>query len=172
MARERTGAPEDDDRGEHEHVVDEEWLSLGVHRAPRIGRFLLTGVIGGLVVAAILTAVAGASAEPGGPLSAGPSGYLRVFGVLAALCVGVGLLVSGLTAIALDRVVGRRSRPVIAEHATTLVDDLISPVSDDIPQWVRDAEDLQPPPRQDPDARPAPKPVPRRDGPHPPTAKG
>ncbi|MGQ2914754.1 hypothetical protein [Microbacterium aurantiacum] len=158
MARARTGAADDDDRSRHEHVVDEEWVSLGVRRAPRVGRFLFIGLFGGLATAIILTIVAGFTAPPGGPLSNGPSGYLRVFGVLAALCIGLGLLVMSVLAIVLDRFVGVRTSPVIAEHATTLHDDLTSPVGDDPPRWVRDAADLAPP-------LPRPPRAPRPDGP-------
>jgi hypothetical protein len=145
MTRARTGAAGDDDPDEH--VIHEEWESVGVRRAPRIGRIMISGIVLGLVTAGVLTAAAAVSEEPGGPLSTGASGYLRVFGVFAVICVGFGLLVAGLVVIVLDRVVGSRGRSVIAEHATSLSDDLVSPVTDDVPQWVRDADDV-PPPRE------------------------
>ena len=141
MTRARTGAAGDDDPDEH--VIHEEWESVGVRRAPRIGRIMISGIVLGLVTAGVLTAAAAVSEEPGGPLSTGASGYLRVFGVFAVICVGFGLLVAGLVVIVLDRVVGGRGRSVIAEHATSLSDDLVSPVTDDVPQWVRDAEDIE-----------------------------
>ncbi|MEI3848980.1 MULTISPECIES: hypothetical protein [unclassified Microbacterium] len=141
MIRARTGAAGDDDPDEH--VIHEEWESVGVRRAPRIGRIMISGIVLGLVTAGVLTAAAAVSEEPGGPLSTGASGYLRVFGVFAVICVGFGLLVAGLVVIVLDRVVGSRGRSVIAEHATSLSDDLVSPVTDDVPQWVRDAEDIE-----------------------------
>ncbi|MDT0182652.1 hypothetical protein Q9S36_20980 [Microbacterium sp. ARD31] len=120
---------------EHDHIVDDEVVSVVVRRSPRYGRFLFLGVVVGLVVAGILTAVAAATGDPGGPLTAGASGFLRVYGALAAVCVGVGLLVFGTLAIALDRMIGRRHRAEIAERATVLTDDLTSPVSDDPPRW-------------------------------------
>ena len=58
---------------------------------------------------------------------------LRVFGVYAAVCVGVGLLIMGLLAIVLGRISSKHARPARAEHATTLVMDLESPVNDDVP---------------------------------------
>ncbi|WES63749.1 hypothetical protein P0L94_14920 [Microbacter sp. GSS18] len=138
MARIRGAAadsPDDDD-----HVVDDEVVSVVVRRSPRYGRFLMIGLFGGLIVAGILTAVEAATGDPGGPLSTGASGFLRVFGALAAVCVGAGLAIMGVLAIVLDRVVGRRIRPETAERATVLTDDLTSPVTDDPPRWIGDAD--------------------------------
>lgn len=126
-----------------EHVVDQEFQRVVVHSSPRYGRFLMIGVVFGLIAAAVLTFLSGQNADPGGPLAAGPSGVLRVFGVYAAACVGAGLLVMGVLAIVLDRLSLRRARSAQAEHATTLVMDLDSPVNDDVPQWVRDSDDLR-----------------------------
>lgn len=125
-----------------EHIIDQEVLPVIVHSSPRYGRFLAIGVVLGLLAAAILTFVSGLTGDPGGPLSAGLSGVLRVYGVYAAVCVGLGLLVMGLLAIVLDRRSAKHARSARAEHATTLVLDLESPVNDDIPAWVRDADDL------------------------------
>ncbi|WP_194397103.1 hypothetical protein [Microbacterium atlanticum] len=141
MTRARTGAAGDDDPDEH--VIHEEWESVGIRRAPRIGRIMISGIVFGVVAAGVLTAMAAFSEEPGGPLSTGASGFLRVFGVMAVVCVGFGLLVAGLIVIVLDRVVGSRDRPAIAEHSTSLSDDLVSPVTDDVPQWVRDREIIE-----------------------------
>ncbi|SFR89726.1 hypothetical protein SAMN04487846_0377 [Microbacterium sp. cf046] len=125
-----------------EHVVDEEVLPVVVHSSPRYGRFLMIGVVIGLVVAAVLTFLSGVNDEPGGPLSTGASGVLRVFGVYAAVCVGIGLVVMGLLAILLGRRSLKHARSARAEHATTLVMDLDTPVNDDVPRWVRDDDDL------------------------------
>ncbi|WP_203580976.1 hypothetical protein [Microbacterium hibisci] len=141
MTRARTGAAGADDPDEH--VINEEWESVGVRRAPRIGHIMGGGIALGLVAALVLTVGAAVTETPGGPLSTGASGYLRVFGVFAVICVGAGLLVASVTVLVLDRVVGSRRRSVIAEHATTLTDDLVSPVTDDVPKWVQDAEDLR-----------------------------
>ncbi|MFC8681904.1 hypothetical protein ACFT30_10300 [Microbacterium ureisolvens] len=140
MARARAGTAGDDDHDEH--VIHEEWESVGVRRAPRIGHIMGAGIGLGLAAALILTVTAAFNEQPGGPLSTGASGYLRVFGVFAVICVGFGLLVAGLIVIVLDRRGARRERPAIAEHATTLTDDLVSPMTDEVPQWVRDAEGL------------------------------
>jgi len=125
-----------------EHVIDQEVLPVFVHSSPRYGRFLFIGIVLGLLVAVTLTVVSGLTDDPGGPLSTGVSGVLRVFGVYAAVCVGVGLLVMGLLAIILGRVAAKHGRSARAEHDTTLVMDLDAPVNDDVPRWVRDADDL------------------------------
>jgi hypothetical protein len=125
-----------------EHVVDQEVLRVVVHSSPRYGRFLGIGVFAGLLAAVTLTFLSSLTDAPGGPLSTGAGGVLRVFAVYAAVCVGAGLLVMGLLAIALGRASAKRARSVQAEHDTTLVVDLAAPVNDDVPRWVRDSEDL------------------------------
>jgi hypothetical protein len=125
-----------------EHVVDQEVLRVVVHSSPRYGRFLGIGVFVGLFAAVTLTFLSSLTDAPGGPLSTGAGGVLRVFAVYAAVCVGAGLLVMGLLAIALGRASAKRARSARAEHDTTLVVDLAAPVNDDVPRWVRDSEDL------------------------------
>jgi hypothetical protein len=124
-----------------EHVVDQEVLAVVVHSSPRYGRFLGIGIVVGLIGASVLTFISSLTDAPGGPLSTGASGFLRVFGIYAAVCVGLGLLVMGLLAIVLDRRSLKRAHAAHAEHNTTLVMDLDSPVNDDVPRWVRDADD-------------------------------
>lgn len=128
--------------GDDEHVVDQEFLEVIVHSSPRYGRFLGIGVALGLLVAVALTALAASAGERGGPVSAGAGGLLRVFALYAAVGVAAGLLVMSLLAMVLDRRAQRRAHAAHAEHATTLVMDLDAPVSDDVPPWVRDADDL------------------------------
>lgn len=132
-----------DERTGDERVVDEEVTSVVVHSSPRYGRFLGIGVVLGLVAATILTFVSGVGAGSGGPLSAGTSGALRVFGVSAAVCVGAGLVLMGTLAIILDRAASQRARAATAAHATTLVMNLEGPANDDVPTWVRDSDDLR-----------------------------
>lgn len=139
-ARRGEPAGTDDD---HEHVIDQEVLPVIVHSTPRYGRFLALGVAAGLVMAVILTVAAGSAADPGGPMSAGASGVLRVFGVYAAVCVAAGLLVMAVLALVLGSRSGRRGHPARAEHATTLVMDLDTPGSDDAPRWVGEADDVR-----------------------------
>lgn len=139
-ARRGDAAREDTD---DEHVVDQEFLAVVVHSSPRYGRFLGIGVALGLVIAAVLTFVAGINDDPGGPLSTGAGGVLRVFALYAAVWVAVGLVVMGVLAMLLDRAPLKRAKAAHAEHETTLVVDMRSPVNDDVPRWVRDADDLR-----------------------------
>lgn len=125
-----------------ERVVDQEMLHVVVHSSPRYGRFLGIGIFGGLLVAAALTFLSGLS-EDAGPISSGPSGVLLVFAVNAAVCVGIGLVITGSLAIILDRFALSRARSATAEHATTLVINMDRPVNDDVPLWVRDSDDLR-----------------------------
>lgn len=127
---------------DHEHVVDDEIIDVVVRRSPRYGRFLGLGIVAGILIAASLTAVLGFSDEPGGAISTGASGVLRVFGVYAAIFVGIGLVVMGSLAVILDRLALKRAISARAHHNITLVMDLDSPVNDDVPRWVRDSEDL------------------------------
>lgn len=85
-----------------------------VRRSPRYGVFLVLGAAVGVFVAMILTfsfhgtdepAVNGALYSPG-----------QVFGFLSLIGVAAGLLVGGLVAIVLDRVVGRRQRTVTLDR--------------------------------------------------------
>ncbi len=154
MGRAGTATPGESDDTGHEHVVDEEWQAAAVRRAPRHGRIIAVGLLVGFTGAIVHTAAAVGTAEPGNPYATGVSGVLRTFGVLAAVWVGVCLLVATTVVIVLDRSLGRRSRPVVTDHSVALTDDLTSPVTDEIPRWVRDAEDIEGAPRAG--ARPRP----------------
>ncbi|GAA3201219.1 hypothetical protein [Microbacterium terregens] len=138
MAAERGSSA--DEGIENGRVVDDEFLTVVVRPSPRYGRFLGAGIVLGLVVAAILTFATGWAG--GDPFGGGASGWLRVFGVSAAVCVAAGLLVTGTLALVLDRIVSGHARPARAEHVTTLVVDLDAPADDDEPPWVRDVDDL------------------------------
>ncbi|MET0672094.1 MAG: hypothetical protein ABWY37_01245 [Microbacterium pygmaeum] len=145
------GAPETP-RVDGERVVDSQVLPVVIRSTPRYGRFLWTGVVVGLLVAVVLTYSASLTEQPGGPMSTGASGILWVFAVYAAVCVAMALLLMGLLVMVLARHSSHRVRSARAEHETTLVDDLRHPVTDDIPRWVLDAEDLAPGTRRaDPD---------------------
>ncbi|QIG38854.1 hypothetical protein G5T42_04610 [Microbacterium sp. 4R-513] len=150
MGREPAGGPGEDDRAD-EHVVDEEWEAGALRRSPRYGRILLSSVFAGLAVAGIHTALSSAGAGPGDPLASQASGIMWTYCVLAVIWVAFGLLVAATVVIALDRSVGRHSRPVITEHSTIITDDLRSPMTDEAPWWLRepgDEGDDEPVPRR------------------------
>lgn len=132
-----------------EHLVDREVVPVVVHRAPRYERMLLLGAGLGLV-AALATTIASAFAEsPGGPMSTGLSGSLVVFAVSALLFVGLGLLVAGVVVIVLSGTAARRLQAGSAQHDVTLVHDLRRPAGDEVPRWVRQAEELGRPREKD-----------------------
>ena len=54
-----------------ERVVDDEFLPVVVRQSPRYGRFLGAGIVGGLLVAAILTFVSGAATRGRRPVRRG-----------------------------------------------------------------------------------------------------
>lgn len=116
----------------HEHVVGDEWHSVAVRRAPRIGRFLWLGIAAGAALAAICTWLAIASRE--GATAAGFGGVLLTFVIFALAFIGAGLLVMGCAALALDRVARRRTHKSTADHETVLFYDLSRPTNDDPPR--------------------------------------
>ncbi|MEU1971861.1 hypothetical protein ABZ477_09395 [Microbacterium sp. NPDC019599] len=130
----------DDDLPENEHVVNEEWETGAVRRAPRYGRILFLSVVAGLVAAAVHTAASTVVATTDDPFSSQLSGVVWIFGVLAVVWVAITLLLAATAIIVMDRLLSRRSRPVITEHSTVIVDDLVSPMTDEIPTWVRQAD--------------------------------
>ena len=151
MGRDPAGGPGEDDRAD-EHVVDEEWETGVVRRSPRYGRILLGSVFAGAGVAAIHTAASTAVAEPNDPLASQASGIIWTFCVLAVIWIAFALLVAATIVIVLDRIVGGRSRPVVTEHRTIITDDLHSPMTDEVPWWLRAAEDDgDEPPRRRPE---------------------
>jgi hypothetical protein len=99
-----------------ESIVGDELVEATVRRSPRYGVFLALGAALGVFVAMILTFTFDGTqypAENGAVYSTG-----QVFGFLALVGIAVGLLLGGLVAIILDRVVGRRTRTVVVDHET------------------------------------------------------
>lgn len=116
----------------NEHVVDDEWLDVGLRRAPRAGRFLLLGIVAGVVVAIIFTAIAQASGQ--GAANFGLEGLLRVFALFFLVFVGIGLAVAGGLVILLERLATRRAKKSLADRETVLYYDLTKPASDEPPR--------------------------------------
>lgn len=141
MGREPMSASGEDDFAENEHIIDEEWEAGAVRRSPRHGRIIGVSILAGLAVAAVHTTLSTAGADPADPLSSQFSGVMWVFVVLAVVWVAIALLVAVTSVIVLDRVSRRRIRPVITEHRTIISDDLTSPMNDEPPWWVREAEE-------------------------------
>ena len=92
-----------------------------LRRAPRYGVFLTIGAVVGIIVAAILTAVFDGTRDKSMYTGVVYS-WEQVFGFLMLVCVPLGLVLGGLVALLLERVVGRRTREVRVDHET-VVDD-------------------------------------------------
>lgn len=92
-----------------------------VRRSPRYGVFLAIGAALGILVAMILTFAFNGTAE----VSASGKVYSQgqVFGFLLLICIPIGLVVMGLLALILDRVVGRKTRTVTVDHESVEIDE-------------------------------------------------
>ncbi|WP_345801128.1 hypothetical protein AAIB33_16940 [Microbacterium sp. AZCO] len=154
MGREPISPFDGDDPDESEHVVGEEWEAGAVRRAPRYGRIFFFSIVAGLVVAGIHTAASTSVAAPADPFATQLSGVVWTFGVLAAVWVAFALLLAATLVIVLDRVLGRRVTPVITEHTTVISDDLTSPMTDEVPWWIREADAEAGDRRDEPPRRP------------------
>jgi hypothetical protein len=99
-----------------------EVVEARVRRVPKISVFLALGAALGLIAAMILTFAFNGSAE------ADPTTGIRytatqVFGFVALACVPIGLMLGGLVAVVLDRVLARRARTVMVDHETYTDDE-------------------------------------------------
>ncbi len=86
-----------------------------MRRSPKIAAFLLLGAVLGVLVALILTFSFGGPADEstytGMVYSSG-----QIFGFLLLGCVPAGVALGGVTALILDRTIGRRTREVHIER--------------------------------------------------------
>ncbi|MBB2977093.1 putative membrane protein YccC [Microbacterium endophyticum] len=95
--------------------------TVTVRRSPRYGIFLLLGAGFGILVAMILTFAFNGTDE----VSTSGVTYsdTQVFGFLALFCGAAGILLGGVVALVLGRVVGRRTLDLRAEHAIVRTQD-------------------------------------------------
>ncbi|WP_234660037.1 hypothetical protein [Agromyces marinus] len=96
----------DPDRVETEVTND----VVSVRRSPRYGSFLLLGTALGVLVALVLTFAFPQNEE---------FDRSQVFGFLLLWCAAGGLLLGGVVALVLDRVLARRRGTAVAEHEST-----------------------------------------------------
>jgi len=95
-------------------VVDDEIVTARVRRAPRYAVFMGLGAILGILVALILTFAFDGSGES---VSTGVVySPMQVFGFLSLIFVAVGVVVGGVVALILDRVMSRRARDVVVDR--------------------------------------------------------
>ncbi|WP_051973372.1 hypothetical protein [Cryobacterium sp. MLB-32] len=81
--------------------------TLSVHRSPRYKNFMILGAAVGVALAVGLTV--------GFPGSADFT-KAQIFGFLLLACLAVGVLLGGIVALVLDRVIGRRTHTVLADR--------------------------------------------------------
>lgn len=112
----------DSDDIEPNSVVEEHIETVRLRRSPKYAVFLAAGAGLGLLVAMILTftfnGTGGISPNTGLVYSSG-----QVFGFLLLICITVGVVVGGVTALILDRVLARRTRDVTVDRESVRVED-------------------------------------------------
>jgi hypothetical protein len=103
-------------------VIEEHIETVRLRRSPKYAVFLAAGAGLGVIVAMILTfafnGTVGTSPNTGMVYSSG-----QVFGFLLLICVTVGVVGGGVTALILDRVLAKRTRDVIVDRESVRVED-------------------------------------------------
>ncbi|KRA26059.1 hypothetical protein ASD65_12090 [Microbacterium sp. Root61] len=98
-------------------VIDDELVTVKVRRAPKYAVFMGLGAIIGILVALILTFAFNGSGEES-PNTGMVYSQTQVFGFLALIFVVVGIVVGGVVALILDRVMSKRARDVVMDRET------------------------------------------------------
>jgi len=102
--------------------VEEHIETVRVRRSPKYSVFLAAGAALGVLVAMVLTfafnGTGGTSPVLG--LVYTPS---QVFGFLLLICITVGVVIGGVTALILDRMLAKRTRDVTVDRERVRVED-------------------------------------------------
>lgn len=105
-----------------ERTMREHIETVRLRRSPKYSVFLVVGAGLGVLAAMILTfTFSGTGATSPNTGLVYTSG--QVFGFLALICITVGVVLGGLTALLLDRMLARRSRDVIVDRESVRADD-------------------------------------------------
>jgi hypothetical protein len=108
--------------GPEKYTVEEHIETLRLRRSPKYSVFLVAGAGLGVLAAMILTfafnGTGDMSPNTGMVYSSG-----QVFGFLALICITAGVVLGGLTALLLDRMLARRSRDVVVDRESVRADD-------------------------------------------------
>jgi hypothetical protein len=109
------GAPE-------KYTVEEHIETLRLRRSPKYSVFLVAGAGLGVLAAMILTFAFNGTGDmsPNTGMVYSPS---QVFGFLALICITVGVVLGGLAALLLDRLLARRTRDVVVDRESVRADD-------------------------------------------------
>lgn len=102
--------------------VEEHIETVRVRRSPKYSVFLAAGAALGVVVAMILTFTFNGTGDtsPNTGLVYTPS---QVFGFLLLICITVGVVVGGVTALLLDRMLAGRTRDVTVDRESVRLED-------------------------------------------------
>ncbi|RFA12553.1 hypothetical protein B7R22_15680 [Subtercola boreus] len=88
--------------------------TVTIHRSPRYFRFMIAGVIAGVIAALVLTF---AFPQPAGFNPA------QIFGFLGLLCVVAGIVLGSAVALIIDRVSRRRAKTIQMERVGSSADE-------------------------------------------------
>ena len=110
------------DTAEQQSVVEGHIETVRVRRSPKYAVFLAVGAVLGILVAMILTfAYNGTGATS--PNTGLVYSQTQVFGFLALICITVGVVLGGVTALILDRALARRTREVTVDRESVRIED-------------------------------------------------
>ncbi|HYJ48894.1 MAG TPA: potassium transporter Trk [Microbacterium sp.] len=115
-------SPRADDAREPRAVVEDRIETVRVRRAPKYSVFLAAGAGLGILVALILTFAFNGTGDIS-PNTGMVYSQAQVFGFVALICITVGVVVGGVIALILDRVLARRSREVRIDRETIHIEE-------------------------------------------------
>jgi NhaP-type Na+/H+ or K+/H+ antiporter len=105
-----------------EYRVEEHIETLRVRRSPKYSVFLIAGAGLGILVAMILTFAFNGTGDTS-PNTGLVYTSSQVFGFLALICITVGVVLGGLTALLLDRMLAGRTRDVVVDRESVRAED-------------------------------------------------
>jgi len=105
-----------------EYRVEEHIETLRVRRSPKYSVFLIAGAGLGILVAMILTFAFNGTGDTS-PNTGLVYTSSQVFGFLALICITVGVVLGGLTALLLDRMLATRTRDVVVDRESVRAED-------------------------------------------------
>jgi NhaP-type Na+/H+ or K+/H+ antiporter len=110
------------DPAEPQSVVEDHIETVRVRRSPKYSVFLAVGAVFGILAAMILTFAYNGTGDTS-PNTGLVYSQTQVFGFLALICITVGVVLGGVTALILDRVLARRTREVTVDRESVRVED-------------------------------------------------
>ncbi|SFR89745.1 hypothetical protein SAMN04487846_0379 [Microbacterium sp. cf046] len=115
-------SPPASDEREPLTVVEEHVETVRVRRSPKYAVFLAAGAGLGILVALILTFFFNGTGEVS-PNTGLVYSQSQVFGFLALICITVGVVLGGVIALLLDRVLAKRTREITVDRESVRVED-------------------------------------------------